>query len=83
MTANELLQRIRDAACRKPDVIPTGWLSAEQWAVRWKSNVANVRRSLAIGVRGGVVQKRRFLVRKARSTVFVSHFRAVEKKSGK
>jgi len=83
VTANELLQRIRDVACRKPDVIPRGWLCAEQWAVKWQSNVANVRRSLAIGVRGGVVEKKRFLVRTNRSTVLVSHFRAVEKQRGK
>ena len=83
MTANQLLQRIRDVACRKPDVIPPGWLCADQWAVKWKSNVANVRRSLAIGVRGGVVMKKRFLVKTNRSTVLVSFFRAVEKKRGK
>jgi hypothetical protein len=51
--------------------------------VKWKSNVANVRRSLAIGVRGGVVEKKRFLVRTNRSTVLVSFFRAAEKKRGK
>ena len=83
MTANELLQRIRDVACRKPDVIPAGWLNADQWAVKWKSNVANVRRTLSIGVRGGVVEKKRFLVKTNRSTVFVSFFRAFEKKRGK
>ena len=83
MTANELLQRIREVACRVPDVIPAGWLSAEQWAVEWQSNVAHVRRSLAIGVRGGVVEKKRFLVKTNRSTVLVSFFRAAEKKRGK
>jgi len=58
-------------------------MCADQWAVEWKSNVANVRRSLAIGVRGGVVEKKRFLVKTNRSTVLVSFFRAVEKKRGK
>jgi len=82
MTANELLQRIRDVACRKPDVIPRGWLCAEQWAVKWQSNVANVRRSLAIGVRGGVVERKRFLVKLHRTTALVSHFRPIEKKRG-
>ena len=82
VTANELLQRIRDVACRKPDVIPPGWLSAKQWAVVWKANVAAVRRSLSIGVRGGVVIKKRFLVRSRNNTVLVSFFRAVEKKRG-
>ena len=82
VTANELLQRIRDVACRKPDVIPAGWLSAKQWAVVWKANVPAVRRSLSIGVRGGVVIKKRFLVRSRNNTVLVSFFRAVEKKRG-
>lgn len=83
MTANQLLQRIRDVACRKPDVIPHGWLSAEQWAVKWKTNIANVRRSLLIGVRGGVVEKRRFFVRSSHNTILVSFYRAFEKKRGK
>ena len=82
MTANELLQRIRDVACRKPDVIPPGWLSSEQFAVVWKTSVYASRRALAIGFRAGVVQKKRFLVKTKRSTVLVSFFRAVEKKRG-
>ena len=83
MTANELLRRIRDVACRKPDVIPPGWLSSEQFAVIWKTSVYASRRALAIGFRAGVVQKKRFLVKTKRSTVFVSFFRAVETKRGK
>ena len=83
MTANELLQRIRDVACRKPDVIPAGWLCAEQWAVKWKTSVYASRRALAIGFRAGVVEKKRFLVKTARSTVLVSFFRAFEKNRGK
>ena len=82
MTANELLRRIRDVACRKPDVIPPGWLSSEQFAVVWKTSVYASRRALAIGFRAGVVQKKRFLVKTKRSTVLVSFFRAVETKRG-
>ena len=82
MTANQLLQRIRDVACRKPDVIPPGWLSSEQFAVIWKTSVYASRRALAIGFRAGVVQKKRFLVKTKRSTVLVSFFRAVETKRG-
>ena len=82
MTANELLRRIRDVACRKPDVIPPGWLSSEQFAVIWKTSVYASRRALAIGFRAGVVQKKRFLVKTKRSTVLVSFFRAVETKRG-
>ena len=83
MTANQLLQRIRDVACKKPDVIPSGWFSAKQWAVKWQTSVFASRRALAIGVRGGVVEKKRFLVRTNRSTVLVSFFRAAETKRGK
>ena len=83
MTANELLRRIRDVACRKPDVIPPGWLSSEQFAVIWKTSVYASRRALAIGFRAGVVQKKRFLVKTKRSTVLVSFFRPLEKKRGK
>lgn len=83
MTANELLQRIRDVACRKPDVIPVGWMDAKQWAVKWKTSAYASRRALAIGFRAGVVEKKRFLVKIARSTVLVSFFRAVETKRGK
>lgn len=83
MTANELLQRIRDAACRKPDVIPSGWFSAEQWAVKWKTSVFTSRRALAIGVRGGVAERKQFLVKTRRSTVHVFFFRPIEKKRGK
>lgn len=83
MTANELLRRIRDVACRKPDVIPPGWLSSEQFAVVWKTSVYASRRALAIGFRAGVVQKKRFLVKTKRSTVLVSFFRPLEKKRGK
>ena len=83
MTANELLQRIRDAACKKPDLIPPDWLSAKQWAEKWKTSVFASRRALAIGVRGGVVERKRFLVKTQRSTVAVSHFRPLEKQRGK
>ena len=83
MTANELLQRIRDVACKKPDVIPSGWFSAKQWAVKWKTSVFASRRALAIGVRGGVVERKRFLVKLHRTTALVSHFRPLEKKRGK
>ena len=83
MTANKLLQRIRDVACRKPDVIPAGWLNAEQFAVVWKTSVYASRRALAIGFRAGVVEKKRFLVKTKRSTVLVSFFRAVEKQRGR
>lgn len=83
MTANELLKRIRDVACRKPDVIPPGWLSAKQWASLWKTSTFASRRALAIGVRGGVVERKRFLVKLNRTTALVSHFRPIEKKSGK
>ena len=82
MTANELLRRIRDVACRKPDVIPHGWMDAGQFAAKWKTSVYASRRALAIGFRAGVVQKKRFLVKTKRSTVLVSFFRAVEKKRG-
>ena len=83
MTANELLRRIRDVACRKPDVIPHGWMDAGQFAAVWKTSVYASRRALAIGFRAGVVQKKRFLVKTKRSTVLVSFFRALEKKRGK
>jgi len=83
VTANQLLQRIRDVACRKPDVVPHGWLSSDQFAAKWKTSVYASRRALAIGVRGGVVERKRFLVKTKRSTVLVSHFRAVETKRGK
>ena len=83
MTANELLRRIRDVACRKPDVIPHGWMDAGQFAAKWKTSVYASRRALAIGFRAGVVEKKRFLVKTKRSTVFVSFFRAVETKRGK
>ena len=83
MTANELLRRIRDVACRKPDVIPHGWMDAGQFAAKWKTSVYASRRALAIGFRAGVVQKKRFLVKTKRSTVLVSFFRAVETKRGK
>jgi len=83
MTANELLQRIRDVACRKPDVIPAGWMDAKQWAVKWKTSAYASRRALTIGLRGGVVERKRFLVKTRRSTVNVFFFRAVEKKRGK
>ena len=83
MTANELLRRIRDVACRKPDVIPHGWMDAGQFAAKWKTSVYASRRALAIGFRAGVVEKKRFLVKTKRSTVLVSFFRAVEKKRGK
>ena len=82
MTANELLRRIRDVACRKPDVIPHGWMDAGQFAAKWKTSVYASRRALAIGFRAGVVEKKRFLVKTKRSTVLVSFFRAVEKKRG-
>ena len=82
VTANELLRRIRDVACRKPDVIPHGWMDAGQFAAKWKTSVYASRRALAIGFRAGVVQKKRFLVKTKRSTVLVSFFRAVEKKRG-
>jgi len=83
VTANELLQRIRDVACRKPDLIPPGWLSSDQFAAKWKTSVYASRRALAIGFRAGVVEKKRFLVKTNRSTVLVSFFRAVETKRGK
>jgi len=83
VTANQLLQRIRDVACKKPDVIPSGWFSAKQWAVKWQTSVFASRRALAIGVRGGVVERKRFLVKLHRTTAFVSHFRPLEKKRGK
>ena len=83
MTANELLRRIRDVACRKPDVIPHGWMDAGQFAAKWKTSVYASRRALAIGFRAGVVEKKRFLVKTKRSTVLVSFFRALEKKRGK
>lgn len=82
MTANELLRRIRDVACRKPDVIPHGWMDAGQFAAKWKTSVYASRRALAIGFRAGVVEKKRFLVKTKRSTVLVSFFRALEKKRG-
>jgi hypothetical protein len=83
VTANELLQRIRDVACRKPDLIPPGWMDAKQWAAKWKTSVFVSRRALAIGVRGGVVERKRFLVKTRRSTVHVFFFRPLEKKRGK
>lgn len=83
VTANELLRRIRDVACRKPDLIPHGWMDAGQFAAKWKTSVYASRRALAIGFRAGVVEKKRFLVKTKRSTVLVSFFRAVETKRGK
>jgi len=83
MTANQFLQRIRDVSCRKPDVIPPGWMDARQFAVKWRVSLHSSRRSLSYGVRGGVAEKKRFLVRIGRSTVRVSYFRPVEKKSVK
>ena len=83
MTANELLRRIRDVACRQPDLIPPGWLSSDQFAAKWNTSVYASRRALAIGFRAGVVEKKRFLVKTKRSTVLVSFFRAVETKRGK
>lgn len=83
VTANELLQRIRDVGCRKPDVIPPGWMNAKQFAAKWKVSIHATRRNLLIGMRGGVLEKKNLLVRTGRSTVLVSFFRALEKKRGK
>lgn len=83
MTANQFLQRIRDVSCRTPDVIPPGWMDARQFADKWKVSLHCSRRSLSIGVRRGVAEKKRFLVRTGRSTALVSFFRPLEKKRGK
>lgn len=83
MTANQLLQRIREVSCRSPDVIPRGWQSAEDFALKWKVAASSARRSLQNGVLGGAVEKKSFFVRTSRATVLVSYFRALEKKRGK
>lgn len=76
MENTELLKTLIDAITGKPDTIPDGWRTAEQWAQIAGITSGQMRRKLTDAAKAGRMQKREFLVRKGVKTLSVSHFAA-------
>ena len=74
MEDTELLKTLIDAITGKPDIVPDGWLTAEQWASVAGITSGQMRRKLTAAAKAGRMQKRDFLVRKGVKTLSVAHF---------
>jgi len=70
----ELLKALIDAITGKPDAIPDGWRTAEQWAQIAGITSGQMRRKLTAAAKAGRMQRSEFLVRKGVKTISVSHF---------
>ena len=76
MEDTELLKTLIDAITGKPDIVPDGWRTAEQWAQIACITSGQMRRKLTAAAKSGRMQKREFLVRKGVKTLSVAHFTA-------
>ena len=78
MESSELLSKLKDAIQSKPDEIPEGYKTVEEWARSWSLSRSYAEKLLKIGVESGVVDSKKFRIpMDGRKTYPVYHYREV------
>lgn len=58
ISGNELLKRLKDAIALPLDVVPPGFLRADEWAKKWKLSLTHAQKLLASGYKRGFLERK-------------------------
>lgn len=77
-SVNPLLAKLQAALSGKPDVVPTGWFTREEWMKKFGRGSAQTARLLSAGVSAGILEKQIFRIETKHSIRPIPHWREVK-----